>query len=300
MGKVDRFEGMATGTTVDAGTLTQKVDSGLSRTGYSLHFSGVTLTGTGILYLRHRIYSKDARHFKNQKGSFSGKVSHDTGSGIDYTVFVRKANAEDDFSAVTEIANSGAQTIASGAGTALKLENIDMGNCANGIEIEIKIECGAITAKNFEFAELQFEVSQVVTVFDLRHFFEEEMLCGYSIFDLGTKLVFPQPSAPLGWTQITAHNDKALRVVSGVGGGSGGSLALSSATTGNHTLLEGEIPGHTHEVDMWATGSGGAQPLAGNTGDGGDATSKSTGGDGAHNHPLALAYVDVIIAEFTG
>lgn len=43
----------------------------------------------------------------------------------------------------------------------------------------------------------------------------------------GTAMLFAQTAAPTGWTKVTTHNDKALRVVSGTAG-SGGSTAFSS------------------------------------------------------------------------
>jgi hypothetical protein len=55
----------------------------------------------------------------------------------------------------------------------------------------------------------------------------------------GTVMLFYQAAAPTGWTQITTHNDKALRVVSGAGGGSGGSnpfsTVMAQTVVGNHT-----------------------------------------------------------------
>ena len=40
----------------------------------------------------------------------------------------------------------------------------------------------------------------------------------YSVLDQNTVGVFYQAAAPTGWTQVTAHNDKALRLVNGAGG----------------------------------------------------------------------------------
>ena len=58
-------------------------------------------------------------------------------------------------------------------------------------------------------------------------------------FSSGVVMVFYQASAPTGWTKSTSHNNKALRVVSSTGGGSGGSWNLSSgvtsSSTGSHT-----------------------------------------------------------------
>ena len=48
----------------------------------------------------------------------------------------------------------------------------------------------------------------------------------YDIFAQGTDAIFFQASAPSGWAKNTSHNNKALRVVTGSGGGSGGSILL--------------------------------------------------------------------------
>lgn len=173
----DRFFGMATGTAVSAGTLVQATAAPCGRTGYAHHFSGVTLTGTGVIYLRYRVEAKDAVAFKNQNASFSAKVYQDTGGAVNYTVYIRKANSADTFSAVTNISNSGALSIPNSAETTLAYQAIAMGDCSNGIEIEIKIECGAITTKNFYFTELQFEIGSVSTAFNYRSYHEELNLC---------------------------------------------------------------------------------------------------------------------------
>ena len=58
-----------------------------------------------------------------------------------------------------------------------------------------------------------------------------------------TATLFFQAAAPAKWTKSTTHNDKAFRVVSGAGGGNGGSHALSSAITLAHTHT---VNSHTH------------------------------------------------------
>ena len=78
-------------------------------------------------------------------------------------------------------------------------------------------------------------------------------------FPSGTKMLFQQSSAPTGWTKDTAHNDKALRVVSG-SVGSGGSHGFSarfgrgndgvtsaiSGRTAEHVITEAQMPRHRH------------------------------------------------------
>lgn len=173
----DRHEAMATGTAVSAGTFGVVTNSTIGVTGKAFKFAGVTLTGAGILYQRYRMEAKDAVKFKNQIASFSSKVLHDIGSGKDFTVFIRKANVADNFGAVTAISDSGAQSIDTATETDLKYESVAMGDCSNGIEIEIKIETGAITTKNVELTELQFELNSVATDFEYRNIGSELALC---------------------------------------------------------------------------------------------------------------------------
>jgi len=75
-----------------------------------------------------------------------------------------------------------------------------------------------------------------------------------SEFSSGTTIVFYQASAPTGWTKSTSHDNKALRVVSGTGGGSGGSSSFTSvfASRGvplpehNHSASSDTHGGHQH------------------------------------------------------
>lgn len=125
----------------------------------------------------------------------------------------------------------------------------------------------------------------------------------------GTAMIFNQTSAPTGWTKVTTHNDKALRIVSGAVG-TGGSVAFSTAfasqavsgTVGNTTLDSTQIPSHNHRYGaaygFGASNSGYSTIQFGTSG-----TTSSTGGGGSHNHSftgtainLAVSYVDVIIA----
>ena len=55
-------------------------------------------------------------------------------------------------------------------------------------------------------------------------------------------VLFYNSSAPTGWTQVTAQNNKALRVVSGAGGGSGGTTAFTSVFASRAVPL----PQHSH------------------------------------------------------
>lgn len=147
----------------------------------------------------------------------------------------------------------------------------------------------------------------------------------------GTVMLFVQTAAPTGWTKSTAHNDKALRVVSGAAS-SGGSVAFTTAfasksvtgTNDPYTLQIADIPIHSHSATSTDSGhthsftntvAGGSVIIAagtsyanpsGTTGVGTaniTTTIGNTGGGGGHTHTftgtainLAVQYVDVIIA----
>jgi hypothetical protein len=81
------------------------------------------------------------------------------------------------------------------------------------------------------------------------------------IFATNTAWVFYQANAPTGWTKSTTHNDKALRLISGTGGGSGGtstfstimrnfnvggSFSIPTNSTGGHSVTLAQTPVHAH------------------------------------------------------
>ena len=177
---VDQFQGMATGTAVSAGTLTQTTAANCGSTGYGIKFNGCTITGSGIIYLRHRIYSKSAVNFKNSLGSVSMQVYHNVGSSIPYTIYINKASALNDFTSIVAISDSGGMNVNTATPFQLKYENISFGDCTNGIEILIKLECGEITLKNFEFTELQLELGANITEFEFKPVEEDG---AYNIID---------------------------------------------------------------------------------------------------------------------
>lgn len=152
-------------------------------------------------------------------------------------------------------------------------------------------------------------------------------------FPAGTRMLFVQAYAPVGWTRVTTHNNKALRIVSGNGGGSGGSQSFTNAfrtqtisgttanrtATGtvnvnNHTLSEAQMPHHWHD---YGSSSITAQLLPGSVQSASHSTHFRTSGKGgsqghkhtasfsgrAHNHTfstslnLSVQYVDAIICQ---
>ena len=137
-------------------------------------------------------------------------------------------------------------------------------------------------------------------------------------------MLFIQASAPVGWTKLTTHDNKALRIVSGTGGGSGGTVAFTTAfasksvagtissttatgtinsttATGSitgavsaTTLTTTQMPAHTHGQRVYAAISySGDKPIGfSNTAESPTYTyqTASEGGGGSHTHGDTFAF----------
>lgn len=156
----------------------------------------------------------------------------------------------------------------------------------------------------------------------------------YGIIPQSSVSVFYQASAPTGWTKLTSHNDKTLRVVSGTGGGFGsggvsgaGGISFSTAfpatvksvsgtvtssgTVGDTTLTIQQIPSHSHGAGSAVNVSPGSPGQSGRLTNTAAPNTSTTGGGQAHSHPfvagsspfsanidLRVQYIDVIICSF--
>jgi len=122
----------------------------------------------------------------------------------------------------------------------------------------------------------------------------------------GTKMLFYQAAAPTGWTIDATVTDHMLRVVDGttLGGGVNGGTDnpvdnTHAHATAEHTLIESEMPAHTHDVYRRGNDGdyGGTQPCStfnyitwtgfSCTGHGwmtGAGRIDTSGGDGPHDH----------------
>ncbi len=132
-----------------------------------------------------------------------------------------------------------------------------------------------------------------------------------SPFASGTSMLFSQTAAPTGWTKQVALNDRLVRTTIGNGGVTGGSnpfsTVMAQTTVGNTTLAVNQLPPHTHAYGNTTAASPYVNTGTANMAAGAnismtlipDTKTRSTGGGGAHNHPITLdiTYVDVIICN---
>jgi hypothetical protein len=142
-------------------------------------------------------------------------------------------------------------------------------------------------------------------------------------FPRGTITLFVQAAAPNGWTQVTSQNNKAIRVVNGAGGGTGGtqpftstftsvpvtgsvsfsglsvsggstntvnqtptgSVSVSGLSVGSTTIGVGEMPNHTHNyIDNPNQRNSGSGNANRPADENQNQTTSGTGGNGAHSH----------------
>lgn len=169
-GQVDRCALWASGGAVSAGTIAQNTSASVGRTGKAARASGVTLTGSGQISWRYRMEALDAIKLKNQAGSFQIAVMHDVGSTINYTIIIRKPTAADNYTSTTVIQTGSATAVPTGTATAISLPNVSLGDCSNGLEIEVQAACGAVTTKNFDFTEWQLQEGSSVTPVERRDY----------------------------------------------------------------------------------------------------------------------------------
>lgn len=125
-------------------------------------------------------------------------------------------------------------------------------------------------------------------------------------FEIGTKCIFLQTTAPVGWTKLltTAYNDAALRMTTGTVGTGGSDIFTSvfgvGKVTGSTAISIAQMPSHGHTTNAktlgggatTGLGSGGWDPTPG-------ATIDANGGGQGHTHTMTgnIKYADVIPAS---
>lgn len=126
----------------------------------------------------------------------------------------------------------------------------------------------------------------------------------------GTRTVFQQATAPVGWTRDTTFDDALLRIVGSGSPSSGGSNGFS--TVNAQTVVGGTTLGinnqalHVHIpapgfTNIWGDVSGGGAGQGAGSGQsgapGGTGVNSTTGLSHSHTIVMSIKYVDFIIAS---
>ena len=107
-------------------------------------------------------------------------------------------------------------------------------------------------------------------------------------FPSGTNMLFKQTSAPTGWTKMTTHNNKALRVVSGTASSGGSNAFTNTLSSRGITANSGNATQGGNVSVSIANGTGGGNVSIANTTAGGNVSisSVSTSGN-VNSHTLS-------------
>ena len=108
-------------------------------------------------------------------------------------------------------------------------------------------------------------------------------------FPTGTKMLFQQTSAPSGWTKVTTHNNKALRVVSGTAGTGGSNAFTNTLASRGITANSGNTTAGGNVSVSVANTTAGGNISVGNTTAGGNLSINNANTSGTVNsHTLSV------------
>lgn len=157
-GAADMWLGSISPGTVSAGTLSASTGLAFGTTGCAAAVLGLTTGAGSQLNKVIRIEAADAKRYNGKTVTFSVLVYHDAGAAINFQANVRKANAADNFGAVTALFSGAVVAVANATATLLTATGT-LGNtdASNGLEFLISAACGAVVTKNFYFTDAHID-----------------------------------------------------------------------------------------------------------------------------------------------
>ena len=182
--------------------------------------------------------------------------------------------------------NPSTQTLTAGniAGAGDNITNLDGGNISQGIVDVDRLPDASTSGQGvvqLNTSITSSSTTQAATPSAVKAAYDAAI----QVIPSGSVMLFYQSAAPTGWTKLTTNNNKALRVVSGTGGGTGGNNTFTSTFDSrsvvlpqhNHTAnLSNQTANHTHEY------SGDTGNQSSNHTHGGNTTS-----NGSHAHNIS-------------
>lgn len=158
------IDGRVSGT-ISAGTMQAGTLSGLGSVSRQAKMAGVTGDSSSVVEWRFRVGSAEARRFADETASISAVMRQESGLTGTATIALYKADAADDFSAVTLVGSTTA-SVSSSTNTGLEYAGVALGDVSNGIELIIKVQPGgSFTTKDFYLTDIKLEVGATATDF---------------------------------------------------------------------------------------------------------------------------------------
>jgi len=178
-GWVDRWIVRVTGTTVSAlGYQTADVNA---NSGISLQVGNVTTTGASSVAITQRIEAANCQDFGGKTIVISGKVRQMSGSPQTLTVYVNKANAPDNFGAITPVGSPATGTFVAASGAVVPFSfttTLGSADAVNGLQVTAAfLALPALSSIQFLFSDMQLELGSVATPFEQRPYGIELALC---------------------------------------------------------------------------------------------------------------------------
>ena len=96
-----------------------------------------------------------------------------------------------------------------------------------------------------------------------------------AVIPAGSVMLFYQTAAPTGWTKLTTQDNKALRVVSGAGGGTGGNTAFTTVFASGRVV---PLPQHNHVASSGNNSASHTHTVTGN----------ASNASATHNHGASI------------
>lgn len=179
IGRCDNVGVWASGGAVSAGTIDQYF-------GTACEAVGVTLTGAGQLSMSIRMEAKDSIMYAGGiagvigRASFSVEVTNSGAVAMNYVLVVKMPTTPDVFSSTVTAATSSPISVAAGATAMLTLNNVNIaasGLLANGLELEVQAQCGAVSGINFFAQNFYVNVEATAGTYDAPDYEKELARC---------------------------------------------------------------------------------------------------------------------------
>lgn len=168
-GGADRMVSGLFGFTTASATMTQLLAPGTS-TGYWQQLTNITTTGAGFTAFYHRTEASNCQDLAGKAVTISVLVYQDSGAAQNVFLQFNKANAPDNFGSSTTLYTSGNTSVPNATVTRVTftIPALTALDVVNGVQLSIVGSMGAVTNKNFQAGDWQFELGSVATPFEQR------------------------------------------------------------------------------------------------------------------------------------